>query len=287
MGMGGYGYMPMQQPTSPNMGKGNYYPGMGYLPEARNEIGRDFFGGTSLGAPPATGFTPEPDPRGIPAKGPTGPVAGGSPDPLMSIDDFSKSPLMGPTTMEYRQPVEFEGGMYDPKLVERYQDYVNTGGQGPKAIGGGVESGLTMDPNLARLRPSVDRFPQQLRPQQFPFMGGGYGMPFGGMPFYGGMMQPSPFYGGLGGFLGGGFGGGFGGGPMYGGFRRRFDPYQSMMPQQQEYTPPTQETMTPLLEEFTNFYLDDFQKRNPPTQRSSTMRSTMSPYGIGSLFGGG
>jgi hypothetical protein len=114
-------------------------------------------------------------------------------------------------------------------------------------------------------------------------MGGGYGMPFGGMPFYGGMMQPSPFYGGLGGFLGGGFGGG----PMYGGFRRRFDPSQSMMPQQQEYTPPTQETMTPLLEEFTNFYLDDFQKRNPPTQRSSTMRSTMSPYGIGSLFGGG
>jgi hypothetical protein len=119
-GGSGYGYMPMQQPASPGMGKGgigglpdirasldaykgyepsaetkafwaahpgyasttyapgyqqnwennfnaqqdrgNYYPGMGYLPEARNEIGPDFsdyFKGISLGEPPAIGFTPE------------------------------------------------------------------------------------------------------------------------------------------------------------------------------------------------------------------------------------
>lgn len=189
MGMGGYGFMPMQQPSRPNMGKGSYYPGMGYLPEARNEFGTDFFEGTSLGEP------------------------------------------IGPDRRE----------------------------QAPR-------------------RPDASDIPPiEMQQPSRPTMGKGYGLPFGGMPFYGG----------LGGFLGGGFDGGFGGGPMYGGFRRRFDPYQSMMPQQQEYTPPTQETMTPLLEEFTNFYLNDFQKRNPPTQRSSTMRSTRSPYGIGSLFGRG
>ena len=41
----------------------------------------------------------------------------------MSIDEFARSPLMGPTTMEMRNPVEFEGGMYDPALVRQYEQY--------------------------------------------------------------------------------------------------------------------------------------------------------------------
>lgn len=270
--------MPMQQPSRPNMGKGNYYPGMGYLPEAKNSTGPDW-------SQPPESTTPT--------------------EPMMSIDEFSKSGLMGPTTMELREPVEFEGGMYDPALVSAYKDYTGGTNQGitPRP---GTEAafGPGLGPDDRPLEPTQvpgnNNWRKMLTAQRMPSMGGIYGMPFyGGGPFYGGMfgMPQTPFYGGLGGFLGGGYG--FGGGPMYGGFRRRFDPYQSMMPQEypkeqldylrsmQEYTPPSQEAMTPLLEEFTNFYLDDFQKRNPPTQRSSTMRSIMSPYGIGSLFGGG
>jgi len=137
--------------------------------------------------------------------------------------------------------------------------------------GGVGEESIDME---AMLRAQQQHTPQQRNP----FMGGGYGMPFGGMPFYGGMMQPSPFYGGLGGLFGGGFGGGpmyggFGGGPMYGGFGQRFNPYQSMMPQSQGYTPMMGSGMSPY-------------QSMMPQQREYTpmMRSSMSPYGIGSLF---
>jgi len=357
-------------PLRPDMGKGNYYPGMGYLPEARNEIGPDFsdyFRGISLGEPPATGFTPErggqSQPMPLYPERPPNPFAGQfdlSPErppnpfadqfdsvgtdneelaaivknPSTQIPQYETQPVFegdysagainsGATNQfqpitfgdkftdfmkspEYTSLIDRMRSNYDPENQYETRDFMPSRVFGDAYIGSSSRirpyekayedyqarlkgtdtptqptgSGLTMDPNLAKLlsRPRVDRFPQQFRPQQFPFMGGGYGMPFGGMPFggmpfYGGMMQPSPFYGGLGGFLGGGFGGGFGGGPMYGGFRRRFAPRQTYMPYdpymgydrqpQPEYTPPTQESMTPLLEEFTKFYTDDFRKRNP------------------------
>ena len=42
----------------------------------------------------------------------------------MSIDDFARSGLMGPTTQEARNPIEFEGSMRDPALVSAYQRYI-------------------------------------------------------------------------------------------------------------------------------------------------------------------
>ena len=132
---------------------------------------------------------------------------------------------------------------------------------------------LTMDPNYGR-RPQIPRFP---------------------------FMQPQPFYGGLGGFLGGGYGFPMGG--MYGGFRNRFggfpmgmtpyqqpvmgkgfSPFRPIQPQTKptmgkgpsdEPLVPTQEEMTPLLDEFTDFYLNDYRPRMT-NQNAST---TASPYG--------
>lgn len=248
MGMGGYGsFMPAQPAVMPSRGKGNYYPGMGYSPDARNSTGPDW------SQPPGSNTTTE---------------------PVMSIDEFSRSGLMGPTTMEWRDPVEFEGGMYDPELVKRYQEYSNPAESTPSARGyfGTDRRAMRRSPTMMQSMPYYGGFGG---------FGGGFGGGYGQPLFYGQL----PLYGGLGGFLNSGYG--FGGGPMYGGFRRRFDPYQTMMPQQQEYTSPSQEEMEPLLEAFTNFYLNDFQGRpQPSTTRSSTMRA-MSPYGLGSLLTGG
>ena len=47
----------------------------------------------------------------------------------MSIDEFSRSGMMGPTTQEFRNPIEFEGSMRDPELVRRHQQYMGGGQQ--------------------------------------------------------------------------------------------------------------------------------------------------------------
>jgi hypothetical protein len=54
-----------------------------------------------------------------------------APNPAMTIDEFASSGLMGPTTQEYRSPVEYQGSMRDPELVRRYEAY--TSGQTPQA----------------------------------------------------------------------------------------------------------------------------------------------------------
>lgn len=41
----------------------------------------------------------------------------------MTIDQFARSGMMGPTTQEFRNPVQFEGGSYDPALVSAFQNY--------------------------------------------------------------------------------------------------------------------------------------------------------------------
>lgn len=59
-----------------------------------------------------------------PPAAPTGAPTQVSAQPgVMSIDEFKRSPLMGPTTQEVRTPIEFEGGMHDPELVRRYEQY--------------------------------------------------------------------------------------------------------------------------------------------------------------------
>lgn len=52
----------------------------------------------------------------------------------MTIDEFRRSPLMGPTTQEVRMPIEFEGGMYDPVLVSRYEQYRSGVSQQPMQL---------------------------------------------------------------------------------------------------------------------------------------------------------
>ena len=42
----------------------------------------------------------------------------------MSIDEFARSGMMGPTTQEFRAPVAYNGGMHDPALVSAYQSYI-------------------------------------------------------------------------------------------------------------------------------------------------------------------
>lgn len=270
--------MPMQQPSRPNMGKGNYYPGMGYLPEARNEIGPDFFGGTSLGEPIGPDRReqppPEPDPRGVPP--------GFQPSMPMVPPEFQmqrpamRQPFMGGG---YGLPfggipfggMPFYGGMMQPSPF-----YGGLGGFLGGGFGGGpMYGGFRRRFNRNRPRGSFlgdDRLINDT--DRMSGLGDRRMRPSGDIqPVSFGDPQPSSIREMVG-------ASNFGFGP--GGGQPAYFPLR-----QPEYTPPSQEAMTPLLEEFTNFYLDDFQKRNPPTQRSSTMRSTMSPYGIGSLFGGG
>lgn len=67
------------------------------------------------------------DPRQMQMQQPN-PVAN-NPAPGMSIDEFSRSSLMGPTTQEVRPLIEFEGSMRDPELVRRYEQYRSGGSQ--------------------------------------------------------------------------------------------------------------------------------------------------------------
>ena len=191
---------------------------------------------------------------------------------------FDQAADTGPA---YDRAVEaFDQGNQQPSIWE-FQPGRQTQGailSGPEPIYGGQGTPFGRDSTFGGYQ-----LPSQ---QRNPFMGGGYGMPFGGMPFYGGMMQPSPFYGGLGGL----FGGGFGGGPMYGGFGQRFNPYQSMMPQSQGYRSEVSpyQSMMPQQQEYTEIQrggMSPYQSMMPQ-QREYTpmMRSAMSPYGIGSLF---
>lgn len=151
---------------------------------------------------------------------------------------------------------------------------------------------LTLDPNYGR-RPQIPRYP---------------------------FMQPQPFYGGLGGFLGGGYGSPMG--PMYGGFRNRFGGFpMGMMPYQQPFyqqpvmgkgfspfrpiqpqtqptmgkgpsdqpVVPSQEQMTPLLDEFTDFYLNEFRPKYNAPATASPYGSTLANqnlFGIGRLLSG-
>lgn len=49
----------------------------------------------------------------------------------MTIDEFARSGLMGPTTQEARNPVEYQGSMRDPELVRRYEAYTSGQTQQP------------------------------------------------------------------------------------------------------------------------------------------------------------
>ena len=79
----------------------------------------------------------------------------------MTIDEFSRSGLMPPTTQEFRNPVSFNGGMYDPALVSAYQNFT-AGGQGGQGS------------QMATPFPGA---PGQMPPTQFGMPGGQFGMP--------------------------------------------------------------------------------------------------------------
>jgi len=165
---------------------------------------------------------------------------------------------------------------------------------------------LTMDP--MNRRPQLPRYPFA-QPQPFygglgGFLGGGYGFPMG--PMYGGFrnrfggfpmgMMPyqQPFYGQY---------------PMQPqpmpylqqpAMGKGFNPY-SRVPFQPAAQPtfgkgasdgtivPTQEEMTPLLDEFTDFYLNEFRPKYQTTTTASPYGSTLSDqnlFGIGRLLSG-
>jgi hypothetical protein len=105
----------------------------------------------------------------------------------MSIDDFARSVQMGPTTQEFRSPIEFEGSMRDPELVRRYQQYAQNmrGDQQrmaqnpmyPAATNMQMEAdqaAMEMQAALQgrRLAPQMN---DQMRMQQMPI--GGFGQP--------------------------------------------------------------------------------------------------------------
>jgi hypothetical protein len=89
----------------------------------------------ALAAPPSSprnfvgwGWRSRATPSLSPAVGtPSAGMQGEQQPQVMSIDEFARSPLMGPTTQEARSPVEYQGSMRDPELVRRYEQYLGRG----------------------------------------------------------------------------------------------------------------------------------------------------------------
>jgi hypothetical protein len=74
----------------------------------------------------------------------------------MTIDQFARSGMMGPTTNELRSPVQFEGGSYDPALVSAFQKYRGGASATPQPTQMGLgalamRQGPQMDPGMMQM----------------------------------------------------------------------------------------------------------------------------------------
>jgi len=135
----------------------------------------------------------------------------------MSIDEFARSPLMGATTMEFRNPVEYQGSMRDPELVRRYEQYTSGQIQQPmqqessqdllsrmnQARQAGFQFGPTPNQPYQRQMPYQMPYQQQMRyqmPYQMPYRQPMYQMPYQ-MPMSRQRM-PLNMFGGLGSLFG-------------------------------------------------------------------------------------
>jgi hypothetical protein len=67
----------------------------------------------------------------------------------MTIDQFARSGMMGPTTNEFRNSVQFEGGSYDPALVSAFQKYRSNASAAPQPTQMGLGAlAMRQDPQM-------------------------------------------------------------------------------------------------------------------------------------------
>jgi hypothetical protein len=111
----------------------------------------------------------------------------------MTIDQFARSGMMGPTTQEARNPVQFEGKSYDPALVSAFQNYRSGASATPQPTQMGLGSLAMQRQQTGQMDPRMMQMMRRLQggvPQPAQQTGGM--MPPGGAGGKGAGMGPPP-----------------------------------------------------------------------------------------------
>jgi hypothetical protein len=84
----------------------------------------------------------------------------------MTIDQFARSGMMGPTTNEFRNPVQFEGGSYDPALVSAFQNYRSGASATPQPTQMGLGSLAMQRQQTGQMDPGMMQMMQRMQAMQ-------------------------------------------------------------------------------------------------------------------------
>ena len=84
----------------------------------------------------------------------------------MTIDQFARSGMMGPTTQEARNPVQFEGKSYDPALVSAFQNYRSGASATPQPTQMGLGSLAMQRQQTGQTDPGMMQMMQRMQAMQ-------------------------------------------------------------------------------------------------------------------------